>query len=285
MQFYDGPPRPAEQVAQVDGRFAQWSIAEIDGDTTLLEGGARLEFLPGEHRLTAVDPGEIEHRLAFAVEAGRNYELEIWGGRDLVLIESRKDGYAIDRGGSFRIVGDHLRDGERHYLESASQNMVTRFVAPVPGPEDVIVRAPDGATSSGLWLLAIDGQDHSPHRGKLPTVACGFAVRLSPGHHSFSLLYRGYYPGDAEGLYAVDIPGRDHTGLYALVSSIKVENAEMRVAADLEAGKTYVVVPGHFDLSSDGAVNWVPVIVEDTLGNVYRDVNDAIANYASSGGR
>lgn len=184
------------------------AITEIDGKETSLEfdfwvGAPKVELLPGDHTMKVVFIKGIQSSLAFTVEANQKYELTRWGNNAVLT-------RWIDRWN-------------------------TPFVAPVPGPNDVIVRSPvvSRAGLDGLKLLSVDGESRS-------SIFYGFAIRLAPGTHTFTLSF-------------YDIGG--------FFISTQASKGSVRISGDLEAGHIYVVEPR----IERKARRWSPILVKDTL--------------------
>jgi len=216
---YEGPRRPAHEVALVFATNYISAITEIDGEEVALKfgfwaGPPEVELLPGDHTITvAFFKSGVKSSLAFAAEAGQRYELTRWGNNAVLLERTKRRNKPL--------------------------------LAPVPGLNDVIVRSPlvsragsDGErivfnnATDGLRLLSIDGESClSP--------VYGFAVRLPPGSHTFTLNFK------------------DQGGFF----QSSVNSAEPQtIEGDLKAGRAYVV-----DLRLDQKKKtWSPILVEDT---------------------
>lgn len=205
---YAGPERPQHEVARVLGqKYYVQNVVKIDGKKTQIEhnffdlgheGSFWLDLLPGAHTITIAFNSGEERTIDFVAEAGKSYELCRWG--DEVVLLNKQD---------------------------------RSFVAPKPSANNVIVRSPEPnhAKRSGVSLKSIDGVIYD-------TPILGFALRLSPGEHSFGLSFRqvqGFFKPDYESASILTVSG------------------------DLEAGNTYVIEPRQ-DLE---AKIWMPVLVKE----------------------
>lgn len=205
---YEGQRRPAGEVAKVFASPYIDAIIEIDGKETSLEtdfwaGNPKVELLPGDHTVKVGFFDGSQHSLAFTVKAAHRYELTRWGNNAVLML-------FIDR-------------------------FNKPFVAPIPGPNDVIVRSPmgPGVGLDGMSLLSVDGKNRSSSR-------YGFAIRLAPGSHTFSLSF-------------FDIGG--------FFQSTFGSKGSTRISGNLEAGHIYVVEPR----IERKARRWSPRLIKDIL--------------------
>lgn len=202
---YEGPERPHQEVARVLGqKYYVQNVVKIDGKKTQIEhdffdlgheGSFWLDLLPGAHTVTVAFASGEERTIGFIAEAGKIYELCRWGDEVVLL---------------------HMQDRS--------------FVAPTPSANEVIVRSPEPnhASRSGVGLVSIDGVHYS-------TPVLGFAVRLSPGEHSFGLSFR-----QVQGFFKPDYKSA----------------GTLTVSGDLEPGCTYVIEPRE-DLEAEV---WLPLL-------------------------
>jgi len=206
QQIYEGSPLPTDEIARVSCSNYISEIINIDGKNmtelkfSFITGGSKIALLPGTHELTVVFKTREESTIKFTVKAGKRYELTRWGNNAVLTL----------------------------FIDPFN----TMFVAPVPGTNDVIVRSPRVGLD-GVNLLSVDGDSrYSP--------VYGFAIRLAPGPHTFTLSFR-------------DIGG--------FFQSTQYSKESMRISGNLEAGHIYVVDPR---IERD-VRRWSPILVKHTL--------------------
>jgi len=207
---YEGQRRPVGEVAQVFASAFVVAITEIDGKEISLKndfwaGPPKVELLPGDHTIKVVVGEDMQSSLVFTVEANQRYELTRWGNNAVLT-------RWIDRWN-------------------------TPFVAPVPGPNDVIVQSPNYGMH-GVNLLSVDGDKRS-------SPVYGFAIRLAPGLHTFILSCK-----DIGGFFK---------------STVESEGGGVRISGGLEAGYIYIVEPR---IDRDSGM-WSPILVKDALSSTH----------------
>ncbi len=209
---YEGPQRSPQDVVRVLGQmYYVNNVVKIDGQKTQIEhdffdlgheGSFWLELLPGAHTVTIAFASGEERTIAFVGEAGKRYELCRWGDEVVLL---------------------HMQDRS--------------FVAPTPSENEVIVRSPepDHARRSGVGLVWIDDVIYD-------SPVLGFALRLSPGEHSFGLSFK-----QVQGFFKSDYKSAE----------------TLTISGDLEPGCTYVVEP-RADLEAEV---WLPILIKEENHN------------------